>query len=492
MKQSNEIKDHAVGCNVIVRGYDAGCGDGNAESTKEIRYVAQQTLTLEVQQAYWRTQSSSKGVNHKHQINSAYFSIPNEVWDQYKKLYSIKCEWEEHHTTPMIVTDDRGLYDTLMQARSYPFVSYNSNFPTLATKYILDFNQFTGVRQHIADYAWNINDATGPYWDEPEIQRRLFSLDWIFFADEEIKLNTESVSSEEVLDFYKKYCNASNGPAVGVTGGTYMLLNTVDEGREEFRNGMTIYFDELTEGAFDLSNYDSNHGWLERFFDYNIFNGGFTVKGYTVDIYEVYPDFVPIDIIEYGSEESAYFSLPSSDLEYIAEKYFLNDVGQADKFRDFVKLAAQNKETVVLFRYASSDYYSESLTVIPEIEGHAYLATQTFFKNFDVIQLQFKAEDMSLATVAIVSDPSDGVGDLEGPTTSTDSDLVLDKNKEDWQDVVNGLKGDLGQIFKWLIIVLVVCALTPLVIMAVNMLLNLFTGGSSGGRRRNYSRKRRK
>ncbi|MBE6660572.1 MAG: hypothetical protein E7605_04125 [Ruminococcaceae bacterium] len=484
MKQSNEIKDHAVGCNVIVRGYDAGCGDGNAESTKEIRYVAQQTLTLEVQQAYWRTQSSSKGVNHKHQINSAYFSIPNEVWDQYKELYSIKCEWEEHHTTPMIVTDDHELYETLMNARGIPINSMEG-FPSMYSNLQGPFTVMRPVlpgsltnvpyTYTTCNYAFNPQSTTATL--NLEMQKQLLYLTWVFESKAEIELGKESVSAQEVLDFYNKYGSS-------ILSERNLLLDEVDEGREDFQNGMTIYFDT----TFDLSNYKSTHNWLQKIIDYNPINGGLSLKGFAVDTDEVYPTFIPIDVFEKGDTDVREMCDGQYTNEYIAETYFFNDTNQAVKFLKFVNDSMANNETVVLFRYASTDYFSESLTVYPEIEGHAYIATQTFFKNFDVIQLQFKAEDMSISTVAVVSDPSHGIGGIQGPTTSTDPDLVKGQNEKEWEEILESLK----KILKWLVIILVVSALTPLVIMAVNMLLNLFTGESSGNGRTNYSRRRRK
>ena len=484
MKQTNEIKDYAVGCNVIVRGYDAGCGDGNTESTKAIHYVGQQTLTLNVQQAYWRTQSSSKGVNHKHQINSAYFSVPNEVWDQYKELYSIKCEWEEHHTTPMIVTDDHDLYETLMNVRGVPIASMEglpSMYSDLKGPYTEMRPVLPGSLTSVPYTYYKCNYAFNSQIPDLEAQKQLVYLTWIFESNSKIQLGKESVSAQEVLDFYDKYGSS-------ILSERNLLLDEVDEGREEFRNGMTIYFNT----SFDLSNYKSTHNWLQKIIDYNPFNGGFSLKGFTVDTSEVYPTFVPIDVFERGDDDVQEMCDGKYTYEYIAETYFFNDTNQAADFSKFVNDAIANNETVVLFRYASTDYFSESLTVIPEIEGHAYIATQTFFKDFDVIQLQFKGEDMSIATVAVVNDPEDAVGGNQAPTTSTDSNLVKDQYQREFEELLEALMEFLKQFLKWTVIIVVVCAAIPLVAKLIEMFLNMFSGGGSGGssgaRRRNRKR----
>ena len=442
------IYDHAYGCSVIVRGYDAGLGEGNEASTKEITYTPATTLTLDVRHAYWRTQTSSKGVNHKHQINSAYFTVPGEVWEQYKELYSIKCTWEEHKTTPMIVTDDQALYDSLLPYCFAPleYFLYKPEY-RLYSQYDVHYGGGgVFVTMVSANYAYN------PLANE-KISNNISTLGWLFKAKNEIKLNQQSISADEVLAY---------------------------EGREQWRNGMTIYLDT----TFDLSNYDSNHNWFQKIADYNWFNGGAVPgKGLMVDTDEIYDNFEPITVFEPNNGNGQYIQSATASAVDMTDKYFFHDAFQAQEFLTYTEDALDNGDVVVLFRYASTDYFSESFTVYPEIDGHAYVATQTFFKNFDVIQLQFKKEDMSISTLAIVNDPDNVGSGLDSPTTSTDSDLVKDQLMEQWRLMLD----DMSQMLKWVLGIVILCALIPLFVKAFELMGDILSGE---GRKAKNSRPR--
>ena len=474
------IKDYAYGCSVTVRGYDARHGDGNEASTKEITYTPATTLTLDVRHAYWRTQTSSKGANHKHQINSAYFTVPGDVWEQYKELYSIKCTWEEHHTTPMIVTDDQALYDDL---KKFLFVNPENLVP--APAYHLYSNLVYHPQITLSYYTSNFtyNPIEFDRYDKDSItyDSKITRLAWLFKAKSEIELNKESVSAAEVLAYYE--ANKRMGEPL-------FLSDTVDAGREQWRNGMTIYLDT----TFDLSNYDSTHNWFQKFIDYNPFNGGLTLKGFTVDTDEVYPDFEPITVFEPDNGNGQYMQSATADAHDVMKMYFFNDAYQAEDFMEYTQKALEQGDVVVLFRYASTDYFSESFSVYPKIDGHAYVATQTFFKNFDVIQLQFKNDDMSLSTVAVVNDPENFVGGSESPTTSNDPDLVWDQFMKDAQEWFSELQG----ILKLLLFAIMVCALIPVALWLLDLFMDVFAkdgrkprSARSRGRQRGSTRRKK-
>ena len=141
-----------------------------------------------------------------------------------------------------------------------------------------------------------------------------------------------------------------------------------------------------------------------------------------------------------------------------------------------------------MFRYASTDYFSESLTVFPKIDGHAYVATQTFFKNFDVIQLQFKKEDMSISTVAVVNDPDNVISGIHSPTTTPDSDLVGDQMVEKWKELFESMTEDMSKLFKWIFAAILLSALIPLVMKFFDVIFS--NNGTS--RRQNRPKGRQK
>lgn len=75
------------------------------------------------------------------------------------------------------------------------------------------------------------------------------------------------------------------------------------------------------------------------------------------------------------------------------------------------------EEYLVLFRFAVSDYVSEMVNLRGEVyaDGQAYVAQETVFFDFDVIQLSFlKGEDWTI--IPCVSSPIDIVNAITTPT----------------------------------------------------------------------------
>ena len=80
---------------------------------------------------------------------------------------------------------------------------------------------------------------------------------------------------------------------------------------------------------------------------------------------------------------------------------------------------------VVLFRFATSDYYSEAVDIIEpnagflwsdkHYEGQAYIAQESVFFDFDIIQLTFNKEGV-YTVIPVVASPIDVVNDITPPT----------------------------------------------------------------------------
>lgn len=474
---SGRIIDYGYGAQIEVSGYE-----DSTSQKKSTMYRAMETLELDVNMCYWRTQTSSKGAGWKHQITGAYFSVPNSVWNKYEQLYSIKCVWDEHKTTPMIITDDDALYNALYAQLGKTMTSYDSSIPFLSSdiKSIMVPTPVPGTTTTVlapkftsCNYAFNPPNTSA--YSGMTVKNPINSIAWLFKSSGEIELGKESVSSKRLLQYYNTY---KGQPYIG----NQLLLDTVDEGREEMRNGITVTMDT----AFDLSNYDSSHNWIQKIIDYNFFNGGLTLNGFTVDTGETY-QMKPIEIFKPNTVNTN--KVLSESLDYIMTTHFLGDADQAASFQRFVERAKNNDETVVLFRFASTDYFSETLQVYnPQIDGHAFVSQQTMFLDFDVIQLQFTDKAQQIRTLAVTNDPQDAIGPAVSPETSTDADLV-------WNQFANDLEELLGQfmeIFGIVILIMIVIALIPVGTMLYDAIMRMIDGGERQKRPRGRQRHLRK
>ena len=85
---------------------------------------------------------------------------------------------------------------------------------------------------------------------------------------------------------------------------------------------------------------------------------------------------------------------------------------------------------LVLFRFATSDYYAAPADIYEEKFPHttytkmAYVAQQSVFFDFDVIDLTFN-KDGVYTVIPVVSDPIDIVNDLTSPTDMGDDGLGI-------------------------------------------------------------------
>ena len=80
---------------------------------------------------------------------------------------------------------------------------------------------------------------------------------------------------------------------------------------------------------------------------------------------------------------------------------------------------------LVLFRFATSDYYAAPADIYQSDfwgtvhKGQAYVARQSVFFDFDVIDLTFN-KDGVYTVIPVVSDPIDIVNDITSPTDMGD------------------------------------------------------------------------
>jgi len=95
-----------------------------------------------------------------------------------------------------------------------------------------------------------------------------------------------------------------------------------------------------------------------------------------------------------------------------------------ERLQEFYKTATSRNETVVLFRFATSNYFTAPAEIVEHgkgllgndkyTKGQSYIAQQSVFFDFDVIQLTFVTESVKTA-IACVSSPIDIVNPITPP-----------------------------------------------------------------------------
>ena len=90
---NSQEKDRAYGCTWYFEGYAANCNINNPDAGSTLRSYKEdlETLKIEVKQTNWRTGAYENFVCDE--LNTVYFSVPEETFDKYGKLQKIKAEW---------------------------------------------------------------------------------------------------------------------------------------------------------------------------------------------------------------------------------------------------------------------------------------------------------------------------------------------------------------------------------------------------------------
>ena len=98
-------------------GFASWCGEQPLGiSTLQCQYYGGQDIHLQVYDTNYRF--AHKGNNLYDDLQSVYFSLPNEYSDQWGNLSMITAEWYEYKTSPMFVTTDSKAYSALFEMRN--------------------------------------------------------------------------------------------------------------------------------------------------------------------------------------------------------------------------------------------------------------------------------------------------------------------------------------------------------------------------------------
>ena len=134
------------------------------------------------------------------------------------------------------------------------------------------------------------------------------------------------------------------------------------------------------------------------------------------------------------------------------------------------------EKVVVLFRFATSNYYSEAVDIIElgkgflwtdiHTKGQAYIAQESVFFDFDVIQLTFNKAGI-YTVLSTVTSPIDIIDDITPPTSLNDG-LTW------WQILLMLLFIILLIEILWPILPFVICAIWWLICLIFNGLKWLF------------------
>lgn len=408
--------EYGVGGTYVFTGYAEGYGpDENAKSNLNCVVEDLETLELTVHHTNFRTNVSSLGEDHYNEVNTVYFSVPERIFETYGNLQKIRAEWWEYKTKMAAVTSNQTFYNQLLQYIGTDVGEYDSSVPVyLYSGYEGRASTGIGVPTY-HDFYWAYNmdmstkhSAIGTvteicYYDKlSNIMPYAFyspavGVDSVFsflYSDP----IAGDVDSTQVQEWIYNYSNNLGNGYIDCNGRQIskdLFEDTVDEGRTMGYNDKTI---DLSD-TFDLNSYDSNHSWWDKLWDY-----GFSWPATDGDYKDVSPIYIvkPADLTGSNSNISTNLLVNEDDVAHLKEFY--------DK-------EVANGNIVVLFRFANTDYYcapafAPHVSYLPDTD--TYVAQQTVFFDFDIIELTFN-KDGVYHVIPVVSSPTDIVNGFTAP-----------------------------------------------------------------------------
>ena len=411
-KGNTNATEYGVGGTYKFSGYAKGYGpDVNAESNLVCSVENLETLSLEVHHTNYRTGVSSLGADHYNEVNTVYFAVPNRIFKEYGNLQKIRAEWWEYKTKMAAITSNYDYYkNTLL-----PYTgTYTGEYNSSVNNYLYSgyYGQSgMGYANHYFDWTYNkdLSMKSSLMFTQTYHSDKVSDIMPYAFYSPAVDVDSVfkflysdpiagSVDSTQVAEWIYTYSNNLNHGYIDCKGRKIskdLFEDDVDSGRDMGYNDKTIDLGD----TFDLNSYDSNHNWWNKFWDY-----GFSWP----DTSEQYSDVAPI----YELKES---DLSGSDAD-ISKRLLINS-DDVDELKDFFDEAEANDERVILFRFANTDYYCAP-AFAPHVQNitktDTYVAQQTVFLDFDIIELTFN-KDGVYHVIPVVSSPMDVINGFTPP-----------------------------------------------------------------------------
>lgn len=415
----NNAVDYPVNSIYRFSGYAKGYGlDANAETNLDVDAKELETISLDVEGTYYRTGLSNKGVDHQNQLDSVYFSVDNSILEKYGKLQKVKAEWYEYKTKPIVVSSLAEYYNVATKYIGQTVEPFNSEF-----NYALFYNKWYGSSSSTInrfDWAFNPTDMGAQEVSHKNIDKVLY---YLFLTDNiqaydpyGAKKAIGGVSSNDLYEYIKNYKTSFNNGMLPIKDNTIsadLFEDGVDENRLKGINTQ-----EIDEADIDIT----------KMLSYNSSSPDFWQKSKDFGFWKTLFNDLPENLDESIIGLPPIYPIKDEDLNgtdvEISKRLAVRsaDIGS---FKEYRRKAKESNQTTFLFRFAVTDYFSGALEIHREANtwhgfdlkkwtDKAYMARETVFLDFDIIQLTFNKDGL-YHVIPVVSNPIDKVGDITPP-----------------------------------------------------------------------------
>lgn len=463
-------------------GYSAYCSDNNESSLKCVLDEAE-TVRLELGSTNYRFKNKnldrSTGYYLYDELQTCYFSVPEELFTKYGDINMIEAEWYEYKTAPIYVTNDNSAYNWFLQYLDW-------DLPNIDTWYSNPWRVFWEEHRETYSYGTyyffnkglngevqkilNANIEGGNYYAlNGTSYEDLRKLNYIFLRENIKEVSDYKISRSEMMNWIQDYKTMLPDRIFSDTEliktienkGYYkgLFTDSIDKDRQILladqtqKNGKVVV--SIADGEHDSITQEQEKSWWDL-----LWTGRDNEN-------------IPYDSIK-TVESKYYYDLLNGDLtdeEFCKENYC--NIEDMPAIRQAFKDSIDLGNRFILFRFAVTDYYS-SPARFDKVEGYkelfdnqlysdisgvnGYIAQETVFLDFDVISLTFKNSNEVKKVIGVVANPIDIINGIDPP------DNLFVPEEDDL------LKKILALVALVLIIALIGPFLSPILTIAFNLL----------------------
>ena len=441
----NKITDYPCAQTYTYTGYALGYGSDLAETDSLACKVDgfDDYITLNVNHTvYYKEGDFYHG--QQSQLNSCFFRVPDKYFEEYGELTQIAYEWYEYVTNFILVTEDKAIYEAIDGLRGKGLGEIDNGYDYLFCA-LCDFDSSwfkeKGTMLALYDgwemkdeYSWwdGLSKVTIKMKDEGEAEEWLKNLSSTIaaaFYTNGADCKDYSIAASDIMEKFQRNSKALGAPYYGGGYSQSLFCDFVDEGHKRGYN----YREISPSDTFEVFWRETTKSLWQRIW------GGYSVK----TNYDSLPAIIKINASD----------LNGSD-EEIANRLYIhkNDV-QKLKSEYSIGRNAEEKETVILFRYgtstalsmpcgqaasnASTDRDTElvkrAVTQAAEEDFSAYVTQQTVYLDFDIISLTFTKDNVS-TVIPVVMSPADVFSHTNPP-----DEITTRGNMLSWWQILLGV-----------------------------------------------------
>lgn len=465
-----------IGKSYECAGYMKGFGADKDSNTHSVKAYSLDVLDIELKHTFFRPEGNSSAQSDytvKDQLDSVYFSFPNELINSYGGIWKIEASYYSAMTSPILVTSTREVYDTVIKYVGQKLTKnndnkgknekLNNNIPFVLYDSTYSDDRLAPLRPVNCRLDWNHNAKVNPVSIDEQIVYYLFYTGYETSDNSTPYAKDFTLSGERLLDYiynYKKSYRFGKSELVNDKGEQlsmdlfqgYMPTGDTtqwfDEHVEVVESGQMLYVPiEITaDENYTIESYKRKPTAFDWF---KLYKGVYDYNRFDVQAIE------PIDVRD--------VDLPKDDF---CKKYYFDAVDYDDviaRVRDGIKTS----HTVYMFRFAQSQYTAKGVLTEGAMslgQEYAYVAEENVYLNMNLASITCRKND-EYHTFAVASNPINAVADIE-PNKPYD-------NSQFYKDVWNRIKDWFRNNKQSLIIAAIVIVCVILLVMIISLFVKL-------------------